>query len=113
MTNLVILYIFGALISTGVVVIWNYTFIRIHLLGWLFPDTDLETIEDFDDAVGENHPKIAELISCPLCLGFWVSAWVALLIASSNELTFGFIIGSAFSWPLFILLSHYFFDKNG
>jgi len=110
--DLVILYIFGALISTGIMVIWNYTFIRIHLFGWIFKDKDIVTIEEFDDEVEERSPKLAELISCPLCLGFWVSVLVATTITLINQIHTGFIVGSAFSWPTLILLTHYFFDNG-
>lgn len=113
MTNLIILYLFGALISTGILVIWNYTFIRLHLFKRFLRNKEVETIEEFDDAVAnEISPNLSELISCPLCLGFWTSLLVSLMIYWLNNLSIGFVVGSSFSWPLFILLFHYFFDKE-
>ncbi len=110
--DLVILYIFGALISTGIMVIWNYTFIRVHIFGGLLGVKKDSTIEEFDDAVDEFNPKLAELISCPLCLGFWVSFFVASILYVVNQFHPGLIIGFALSWPLFILAAHYFFDNG-
>lgn len=108
MTDLIIYYIFGALTSAGIITIWNFSSISIHLLSWIYKDQDIDTIDEMADAISDKHPKISELLYCPTCLGFWISASVATAITLVNGLTYWFI-SSAISWSVIILISYYHF----
>jgi len=108
MSDLIIYYIFGGLTSAGIITIWNFSSISIHLLSWIYKDQDIDTIDEMADAISDKHPNISELLYCPTCLGFWVSILVATAITLINNLTYWFI-SSAISWSLIILISYYYF----
>jgi hypothetical protein len=108
MTDLIIYYIFGALTSAGIITIWNFSSISIHLLSWLYKDQEIETIDEMADAISDKHPNISELLYCPTCLGFWVSIITATTITLINDLSYWFI-ASSISWAVPILISYYHF----
>lgn len=100
----------GALISSGIIILWNFSYISVHLLSRFYKDRDIDGIEELADAIAEKHPTLSELLFCPLCLGFWVSIGAATAITLLNELSYWFIPCSGFSWPLFIFLFYKHFD---
>lgn len=106
------LYVTGLLFCSGVITIWNFSFISIHLLSWLYKDKSIITIDELAEAISEKNPKISELIFCPLCLGFWLSLSTATLIFYLNKLSLWFIPVCAFSWPIFILLLYKHIEKS-
>lgn len=104
MTELIIYYILGALISSCIIIIWNFSGISIHLFSRFYKDQEIITVIDMGDAIAEKHPTLSEFLYCPLCLGFWVSAGVAALFYYFNSLNLLFIPCCAFSWPLIIFI---------
>lgn len=105
-------YITGLLFTSGVIIIWNFSSISIHLLSWLYKDKFIVTIDDLFDAISEKHPNIAELLFCPMCLGFWLSLATSAVIFKVNQTSPWFIPVSAFSWPLFIFITYKLLDKK-
>lgn len=112
MIDLVIYYILGSLISSCIIIIWNFSGISIHLLSRFYKDKIIVTVLDMGDAIAEKHPTISELLYCPLCLGFWVSGLIASLFYYFNNLNWLFIPCCAFSWPLIIFIFFKLLDER-
>lgn len=112
LTNLIILYVIGMLASSGFIIIWNFSFISIHLLSWIYKDKDIVTVDDLAEAIAEKHPTLSELLFCPVCLGFWVSLLVSSLMFYLNNTSAWFIPLCGFSWPLFIFLFYKHIEKS-
>ena len=112
METQVLYYITGLLTASGIIIIWNFSTISIHFLSWMYKDRKIITVEDLGDAIAEKHPNIAELLYCPLCLGFWVSMALASAFWYLNDLSPWFIPICGFSWPLFIFLFYKHLDKQ-
>ena len=110
--NLALLYISGMLTASGIIIIWNFSFISIHLLSWMYKDADIITVDDLAEAIAEKHPNISELLFCPICLGFWVSLAISSLMFYINSTSPWFIPICAFSWPLFIFLFYKYIEKT-
>ena len=92
--------------------IWNFSSISIHFLSWIYKDKFIVTIDDLFDAISEKHPNIAELLFCPMCLGFWVSLATSFAIYRINDTSIWFIPVSAFSWPLIMLIIYNILHKK-
>jgi len=112
MEEYILYYIAGALTSSGLIIIWNFSTIAIHLLSWMYKDLDIVTVDDLADAISEKHPNISELLFCPICLGFWVSLIVSSLFYYINSLSYWFIPLCGFSWPLLIFMFYKHLDKD-
>lgn len=112
MTELILYYIAGMLTSSGVIIIWNFSTIAIHLLSWMYKNKTITTVDDLADAIAEKHPNISELLFCPICLGFWVSLAVAASFYYVNNLSYWFIPICGFSWPLFIFTAYKYLDEG-
>ena len=112
MIDLIFYYLTGAMMVSGIIIIWNFSTISIHALSWLYKDREIITIDDMADAIAEKHPNISELLYCPLCLGFWVSLISACAIYYINSLTYWFIPVCAFSWPLIIFIFYKILDSK-
>ena len=104
MSDLIIMYLAGMLTASGAIIIWNFSYISLHFLSFLFKDKDLVTVDDLADAIAENHPTLSELLFCPVCLGFWLSLGISSIICYLNNFNYWFIPICGFSWPLFIFL---------
>lgn len=104
----ILFFIMGGLLSSGIITIWNFSFISIHAIGWIYKDENFDTIDDLALRISQKHPKLSELLFCPLCLGFWLSIFLSILITYLNDFSLWYIPICAFSWPVFIF---YFFKK--
>ena len=111
MTELIVLYIIGGLVSSGIIIIWNFSYISIHLLGGFFKGRDIEDVDQLASCIAEKYPTLSEFLFCPLCLGFWVSILIACLMVDVNNLNPWFIPSCGFSWPLMIFFFFKYFDE--
>ena len=95
------LYILGALVNSWFICTWFFTSLPLHLFK-PFIDKDLEIYswEDWNNWLMLKNDFIAELLGCPLCLGFWSSLAIASLIVNINGLDYKFILAGWFTWPL-------------
>lgn len=115
--NLIEAYILGALITSCWIVVWFLTNLPLHVWSILrlmpkeqeleYNDLDLdmedappETWEDWETLVYTQNKFFSELLTCPLCLGHWISTIVATIIVTLNHLTWWFLPAAIFSWPL-------------
>lgn len=112
MKELIMLYLIGGLICSGIIIIWNFSYISIHLLGRFYKNKEIDSVDDLADCIAEKHPTFSEFIFCPLCVGFWLCAVVASLIFYLNNLSVWFIPACAFSWPLMIFFFFKYFDNE-
>ena len=107
--SVVLFYILGSLITSSIIVIWFGTTIAVHLskfLRILDKDSDVFTWEEWSDYMLVKHPFFGELLSCPLCIGFWVGIVVATAISFINpEIGYWFIAASGLSWPIISYLA--------
>jgi hypothetical protein len=113
-------YVLGALITSSLIVTWFNTNLPLHvwsLLGLMQDmedDLDIagypvdagppETWEDWETLTFTQNKFFSELLTCPLCLGTWVSTIVAISLIVINELTWWFLPATMFSWPLLAFL---------
>ena len=96
-------YLYGVGITSGFLVIWFETTIVVHISKLLkISKDDIFTFDDWSDDLLVRSPFFGELLSCPLCLGFWASLFVSICIQQVNELSYWFIPICIFSWPVFI-----------
>ena len=103
MHDLILLYFAGAGITSGFLVIWFETTIVVHISKLLrISQNDIFTFDEWSDDLLIRSPFFGELLSCPLCLGFWVSLFVSVCTQQVNEFSYWFIPICIFSWPVFI-----------
>ena len=107
--DIIIFYFLGALITSSLIVTWFGTTLAVHMsktIRILDKDSDIFTWEEWSDYMLERHPFFGDLLSCPLCLGFWFSVIVATILSYLNpEVGYWFIAASGFSWPLISYLA--------
>ena len=116
MKEYIIYYILGSLICCGWITIWFNTLIGLHLFqffGFVKKEDELFTWEDWELWLEGKSSFFGELLTCPLCFGFWVSVFVSSVITYMNDFSYSFIISCGFSWPLFIFISYKYLTDNG
>jgi len=104
----IIFFIVGGLMSSGIITIWNFSYISIHLIGWIYKEEHFDEIDDLAFRISQKHPKLSELLFCPLCLGFWVSLTIAISITYIHSFSYWYVPICAASWPILIF---YFYKK--
>lgn len=105
MIELLIFYTLGLLIVSSFLVIWFETTIVPHVFKVLkISKDDIFTFDDWSDDMLIRSPFFGELLSCPLCLGFWVGLFTAFVIRIINELTWWFVPSCALSWSILVFL---------
>jgi hypothetical protein len=115
MKELVFFYILGCLISCSWICTWFFSDLPVRLFksfGLIKKEEDIFTWDDWSQWILLKSDFFGELLSCPLCFGFWTSLTVSSVIFYINGLNPYFILSSAFSWPLFIYYSYNHFQKN-
>ena len=103
MVEVILLYILGSLISAWFICTWFFTSLPMHLFKIFMSKEDRELVhswEDWNNWLMCKNEFIAELLGCPLCLGFWASMGVGVLLAWTNDLELPFVFAGWFSWPL-------------
>ena len=115
MNTYIIYYILGALMACGTLTIWFNTHLPLHIFKATFllkKEDEVFTWEDWQLWLEDKSSFFGELLSCPLCSGFWVSVIISSTLAIMNELSLFFIPASALSWPVFILFTYKFFRNE-
>lgn len=102
MIEIVLAYFLGAAITANIVYTWFNTTITERILG-LFIKTDLKnaTYKDYISKIEEKNEFLADLLSCEMCVLWWVSAAIASILA----ITIGWwpmVVIGPFSWPRFV-----------
>ena len=101
MVDLILIYILGALINSWFICTWFFTSLPLHLFHYFIPqELEVDSWDEWNSWLLCENEFMAELLSCPLCLGFWSSLLVGTLVAWANDLSVGFIFAGWFSWPL-------------
>tara|TARA_Y100000593_G_C4180388_1_gene271759 strand:+ start:210 stop:554 length:345 start_codon:yes stop_codon:yes gene_type:complete len=104
MSDLIFLYILGAFVNSWFICTWFFTSLPLHLFKLIMSKevrSKVYSWDDWNNWLMCHSPFIAELLGCPLCLGFWSALVAAIVITSINSLTIGFLLSGWFTWPLF------------
>lgn len=108
----ILAYIVGGLIVSNAIVIWFGTTLAVHIFKFLKiikEEDDVYTWQEWSDCLLVKSPFFGELLSCPLCLSFWISAITATSIyfyipgLSDNFIPTGWL-----TWPLFSFVTYRF-----
>lgn len=96
-------YLWGLLICANLIITFYSSSIKIkvfELFCFVFKKKhEVVTLEDFDDYVFRNWGAFGEMLTCPLCFGFWLSILISTIMQQYFNLPAHYIIFSAFSWP--------------
>ena len=109
--NLTLIYALGALIVSGMTTLWFFSNLPIHIfkiLRLIKTDDEVYTWDEWQMWTCARSSFFGELLSCPLCLGFWLSLAVSEFLTYMQTLTPWFIPASVLSWPVFI---YFFYSK--
>ena len=116
MKEYIIFYGLGALISSSWICTWFFSDLPVHLFKWigfLKKKDEVFTWEEWSEWFSKKNEFFGEMMSCPLCFGFWTSVIVSSIITYINEFSYYFILSAAFSWPLFIFIFYKNLSKHG
>jgi len=77
-------YAWGYLVTLNLMLAWEATPLRTHLLNGLLRLTrgsrykrEVFTVDDFNNHVGDHWGLLGELLVCPICLSHWIGALVS------------------------------------
>ncbi len=97
------LYFWGLIITTNLIITFYSSTIKIKVLEWVFAllrkPNSVITLQDFDDYMFEKCGAFGEMLTCPLCFGFWTSLIVSGAMHQSFDLPIYYIVFSSLSWP--------------
>lgn len=92
--DIIILWCFGAMMTTNWMLVWFGTGFPVHLFG-------RKDREDWNNYCEFKLPKLlGGLFQCCVCFSHWWSAAISALICWRCGLTWDFIAVSTFTWPL-------------
>ena len=101
--------------TCGALTIWFNTHLPLHIskaILILKKEDEVFTWEDWQLWLEDKSLFFGELLSCPLCSGFWLSVIISGALAILNELSLLFIPACVLSWPVFILLTYKYFKNE-
>ena len=105
MTEIISYYFLGAIVSTFLVYLWFQFSISLKFLHFLkIVEKDTSDPEDIQNELIAKYKTIGELLCCPFCLSFWVTAFVAMFFVYIKDFNLAFAWASLFSWPILIML---------
>ena len=114
--DLIVAYFLGAALTSGLMTLWFFSNLPIHLFKLMRvvkEEDDVYTWDDFQITISTKSSFWGELLSCPLCLGFWVSLAVAACIQQLCSFSIMFVPIGAFSWSTFIYFFYSKFSTEG
>lgn len=114
METILTIYVLGCLAVSSALMAWFGSGLPIHVLYMLkrvgyAKGSDMwntlgewtSTWDDFSVAAAAYMPPfIGELITCPVCLSFHISFWLALAIWVFAPVPFVFVIAATCTWPI-------------
>jgi len=115
MTPLVLYYILGALIVSGIQTVWFCSNLPVHifkLLRLIKEEDDVYSWDEWQVWLTTRSSFFGELLSCTVCLSVWLSVIVSLTQTYLLELPqVWYIVSAALSWPA-IAYTIYKFNRN-
>lgn len=109
----ILLYILGALINCWFICTWFFTSLPVHLFKpFIKKEAKVYLWEDWSRWLMWRNEFLAELLGCPLCLGFWVALPISAIIAWTNNLEVSFVFACWFSHPFISFVAHKFLEKE-
>ena len=109
MTDLILPYIVGFLVAQGLSTIWFFSGFPIKLfsvLGLLKKTDEVYTQDEWEVWIMDKSEFFGELLTCSVCLSFWLGLIVSAAISYNLNLTYWYIVVSSLSWP-FLMYSSY------
>jgi hypothetical protein len=98
MSELIVYYILGFLVTTNLLAIWFQSTIFWHIFSAIF-GVRIDSFQGLIDEISDRSMFFGDLLSCVQCLGTWVSFGVSLIFAIYLDISLAFVIVSSFSWP--------------
>jgi hypothetical protein len=109
--NVIWFFAQGLAANCSALLIWFYSPLKITL-GQLFIDKNLYSIDQVDTAVLILNKWIGKLISCYICMSFWVSLLIGLLYLLFFDAPAWFPMLTATSYPSLCYIFKKIIDKN-
>jgi hypothetical protein len=102
----VLLYVLGAFITADLLLAWFGTDFPAHWLGLPDWQSFREWCQFQLGSMGFIFNMLGKLLTCPICLGHWFAAAVAVFMHYFMQAPWDLVVPGIFSWPLlsFILL---------
>lgn len=101
----------GLIANCTALLIWFYSPLKVTI-GQLFIDKNLYSIDQVDTAVLILNKWIGKLISCYICMSFWLSLIIGLIYVFFVGAPWWFPLLTASSYPSLCYAYKKFIDKN-
>ena len=113
MSDLILLYILGALINCWFICTWFFTSLPLHLFKpFIKKEAEVYSWEDWNVWLMFRSEFWAELLGCPLCLGFWVAMAIGGIVTTLNSLGTPFMLACGFSHPFISFVAYKLLEKE-
>ena len=110
---IILFYILGAAINCWFICTWFFTSLPVHLFSpFIKKEAEVYSWEDWNAWLMFRNGFLAELLGCPLCLGFWAALAVGVIMAWANNLELPFIFACWFSHPFISFVAFKLFEKE-
>ena len=114
METILTIYLLGCLAVASALMAWFGSGLPIHVLHvlrrlgyargsdmWLTLEEWTSTWDDFSVAAAAYmSPFVGELLTCPVCLSFHISFWLALVLWVFTSVPFVFVVAAVCTWPI-------------
>jgi len=105
-------FLLGLLATNSILLLWFYSPLKISLAKLLFKEVILDN-DSFDDLVNLKFgEKLATLSGCYICMSFWSSLLIGIVIAFISNCWLMPLITFFCYPPLCYFVKKYIFDKN-
>lgn len=97
-------YVFGLLFVNSLLILWFYSPLPSSISKIFFKKNNVYTLDDFLDFVAVKNQTLSTLLSCWVCMSFWLSLMCGLILYLVLNVEFLFPLITFFTYPAILFL---------
>ena len=98
------LYIIGLLIINSILILWFYSPLTTSISSLIFNKKEIYTFDSFIDFLVIKNIFLGKLLSCWICLSFWLSFIIGILFTIIFNLPIWYPLLTYFTYPAILFL---------
>jgi hypothetical protein len=97
-------YVIGLLITNSILILWFYSPLTSSISHYFFHKKEIYTFNSFIDFLVIKNAFLGKLLSCWICLSFWLSFIVGMLFTIIFNLPIWYPLLTYFTYPAILFL---------
>jgi hypothetical protein len=102
--KMICFYLSGLLSVNSLLILWFYSPLSSSIAKYIFKKDNVLTLDDFLDFIYIKNEILGKLLSCWICMSFWLSLIIGIVLAICFSLPMYFPILTFFTYPALLFL---------